>query len=74
MSEMIDFLKQFNIQNLIGMAAICWYFTRDLKAQMEKIDKDLRDKINQESKKIDQQSNRTDELYKMFIDLLKSKR
>jgi len=66
MTELIDFLKGFNIQNLMGMAVICWYFTHDLKSQIEKLDNDLNNKI-------DQQSKRTDKLYEMFIDLLKSK-
>ena len=42
MSELLEFLKQFNIQTLIGMAAICWYFTRDLKSSIDKLDDDVR--------------------------------
>lgn len=67
MSEILDFLKQFNIQTLIGMAFICWYFTHDMKASIERLDNDL-------NKKTDKQSERTDKLYEMFIDLLKLKK
>jgi hypothetical protein len=33
---MVDFLNSFNWQTIIGMFAICWYFTHDIKIAMEK--------------------------------------
>lgn len=37
-------------------------------------EEDIREDIKQQSTRIDQQSIRTDQLYTMFIDLLKAKR
>jgi len=42
MNEVVDFLKQFNFQTLAGMAVICWYFSRDLKSSIDKLDDDVR--------------------------------
>ncbi len=41
MDELINLLKEFNIQTIISMGIIVWYFTRDLKSQISLLDKDL---------------------------------
>ena len=41
MSEIIDFLKEFNLQTILSMAVIVWYFTRDVKASIDKLDNDV---------------------------------
>ena len=55
-NEVIEFLKGFNIQTLIGVFLMLWYFAKHIET------------------KIDRQSERTDRLYEMFIDLLKEKK
>ena len=41
MSEILEFLKGFNIQNILSLFLIIWYFSRDIKASIEKLDHDL---------------------------------
>ena len=63
MEDVMTFLKGFNIQTIISMFLMLWYFSNHIES-----------KIQRQSEKIDQQSARTDRLYEMFIDLLKEKR
>lgn len=42
MTEVLDFLKGFNIQTILSMGAIIWYFTRDIKASIDTLDHDIR--------------------------------
>ena len=42
MDKILEFFIGFNIQNLLSMAAIMWYFTRDIKKDIERVDHDLR--------------------------------
>jgi len=53
MEQVIEFLKGFNLQTIISIFLMLWYFTNHIDAKIEK------------------QSQRTDRLYEMFIDLLK---
>ncbi len=41
--QVLSFLREFNLQNILSMAVIMWYFTRDLKTSIEQVDHDLRD-------------------------------
>lgn len=74
MENVINFLKDFNIQTIVPIVIIFWYFSRDIKSEM----KLLEDKIDKQSDRIDRlhemSSERTDKLYEMFIDLLKDKK
>jgi len=56
MEEAIQFLKGFNIQTIISVFLMLWYFTSHIESKIEK------------------QSQRTDRLYEMFIELLKDKK
>jgi hypothetical protein len=56
MDNVIDFIKGFNLQNIISVFLMLWYFVHHIDA------------------KIERQSERTDRLYEMFIDLLKEKK
>lgn len=42
MKELIDLLKDFNIQQLIVMVVVMWYFTRDIKAEIRAIHEEIR--------------------------------
>lgn len=42
MTEIFDFFKAFNIQTILSMGAIIWYFTRDIKSSIDNLDHDLR--------------------------------
>ena len=68
--EILSYLEKMNWHTIIGMFAICWYFTYDLRKSMERIDIDMKE----QGKRIDAQGQRTDKLYQMFIDLLKDQR
>lgn len=41
--KILNFASQFNVQTLVGMWVIVWYFTRDLKNSINALDKDLRE-------------------------------
>jgi hypothetical protein len=56
MEEVLEFVEGFNIQTIISIFLMLWYFTNHIEAKIEK------------------QSQRTDRLYEMFIDLLKEKK
>ncbi len=60
MTEFLDFLKGFNLQTIITMVVIFWYFVRDIKGEMKILES-----------KIDKQAERTDRLYEMFVSLQK---
>jgi len=63
MDNLLEFLKEFNIQTILSVIVVFWYFSRDIKCEMKIL-----------GAKIDRQSDRTDRLYEMFIDLLKNDR
>lgn len=60
---MDDFLKlttSLNWQTIISMFIIGWYFTRDIKATLVKLENDVRE-----------QGKRTDKLYEIWCDTQK---
>jgi hypothetical protein len=63
MDEIIGFLKGFSIQTIITLAVMMWYFSYHIEKKIDKLDLDLK-----------RQGERTDKLYEMFIDLLKSQK
>lgn len=63
MEKVLEFFKEFNIQTILALFFIVWYYTRDIKSEMKILEA-----------KIDKQSYRSDRLYEMFIDLLKDKK
>lgn len=42
MEELLNFIKDFNIQTLISIIIVIWYFTRDIKASIDNVDRDLK--------------------------------
>jgi len=63
MDQVLDFMKGFNIQTILSLAGIVWFFSSSLKSEMKLLEA-----------KIDQQSNRSDRLYEMFIELVRDKK
>ena len=61
MEKLIDFLNGFNIQTLLAMTAILWYFTRDIRNEIKK----EIDAIRLENTT---QANRSDKLYEMYAE------
>ena len=55
--EIFDFIKDLHWQTIIGMFAICWYFTRDINETCKEIRQDIKE-----------QSLRTDKLYEIFVE------
>ncbi len=41
MDNLLDFLREFNVQTILSMVIIIWYFTRDIKSSIENLDRDL---------------------------------
>lgn len=70
MEEIWTFVKGFDIQTIISMSLMLWFFSRHIDTKFEKIDA----KFESLDSKIQRQSERTDHLYEMFIALLKDKR
>ena len=73
-NDIVEFLTVYNWQTLLGMFAICWYFTHELRIDM----KDIRKEMNTIQKDMKDQFAKTDvridKLYSMFVDLLKEKK
>jgi len=67
MDKLIQFLDGFNIQTILSMAVILWYFTRDIRNEIKK----EIEAIRQENTT---QANRSDRLYEMFNQSLLSMR
>lgn len=63
MNEIVEFISGFNIQTILSLIAVMWYFTRHFDAKIDAVEI-----------KMDRQAARTDKLYEMFIDLLKEGR
>ena len=63
MTEFLEFMKGFNVQTIVSLLAIVWMFSSSIKSEMKLLEA-----------KIDRQSERSDRLYEMFIDLLKEKK
>jgi hypothetical protein len=38
-----NFLAGFNLQTIISVLAIAWYFTRDIKTAINNLDRDIRE-------------------------------
>lgn len=68
--DIIHFLENLNWQGIIAMFSIVWYFTHDIKVAMQH----QSEKMDKLSDRMDKQSARTDQLYQMFVDLLKEKK
>jgi len=60
--DILSCLENLNWQTILGMFAIGWYFTHDIRKMLEKLEIDVK-----------AQGARTDKLYEMFIDLLKDR-
>lgn len=67
MDKLIDFFTGFNIQTILSMTVILWYFTREIRLEVQK---DI-EAIRQEGSV---QAARTDRLYEMFVKLLSEKK
>jgi hypothetical protein len=42
LEKIASFLHEFNLQTIISMGLIVWYFTRDIKSSIDNLDKDIR--------------------------------
>lgn len=62
MDKFLEFLAGFNIQTIISLVAVMILFLNNIKSEIKLLEA-----------KIDRQGERTDKLYEMFIDLLKSR-
>jgi len=70
MDNLLEFLKGFSLQTIITIVAINGYFSHKTDQKIEKLEIDMKE----QGVRIDQQGARTDHLYEMFIDLLKSQK
>jgi hypothetical protein len=55
--EVINFIEKLNWQTIVAMFAIGWYFTRDIRVSLNKLDADVR-----------AQGARTDKLYELYCE------
>ena len=42
MEELLNFIKEFNVQTLVSFILVAWYFTRDIKSSIDNVDRDLK--------------------------------
>jgi len=61
--QILSIFTNLNWQTIIAMFAIGWYFTKDIRYTLNKLETDVRS-----------QNARIDRLYEMFIDLIKEGR
>lgn len=47
MDHVVEFLKEFNLQSILSMIGIMWYFTRDIKEDVQELKKDVKDMKNE---------------------------
>lgn len=74
MDKIIDFFNGFNIQTILAMTVVLWYFTRDIRNEIKSEIKAIKEEIQVIREENTNQSNRSDRLYEMFIDLLKERK
>jgi hypothetical protein len=43
LDKVLNFLSEFNLQTIVSMGVIVWYFTRDVKSSVDNLDKDVRE-------------------------------
>lgn len=60
MDKLIDFLNGFNVQTILVMIGVLWYFTRELKLGIKQDIEELK-QVNTK------QDDRSDKLYEMFV-------
>ena len=76
--DILEFFTKFNIQTLIGMAILLWYFSKHIDSKIDSKIGSLNNKLDANiirmDRQIEIQTARSDKLYQMFIDLLKTKR
>lgn len=73
-NDFYQIFVNFNWQTIVAMFSIGWYFTRDIKKGLVKLEEDVRksnDRIDQTNIRIDSMAQRIDKTYTMFYDLLK---
>jgi len=58
--EIVNIIEKLNWQTMVGVFAVVWYFTYDIRKTVEKLEVDVK-----------AQGARTDRLYEMFVELLK---
>ena len=58
--EIVNIIEKLNWQTMVGVFAVVWYFTYDIRKTLEKLEVDVK-----------AQGARTDRLYEMFVELLK---
>jgi hypothetical protein len=61
--EIVNILNALNWLGIVTIFVVIWFFTRDIKSQLVKLDEDLR-----------AQGKHTDQLYQIIVDLLKDGR
>jgi len=71
--QILDFLKEFNLHTIITCIIIAWYFVRDIKSSMKELKTEMKAIEGRLDSQISAQAARSDRLYEMFVDLLKSK-
>lgn len=42
MEQLLSFLQGFNIQTIVSMGFIVWYFNKDVKDSIDNLDRDIR--------------------------------
>jgi hypothetical protein len=79
MEHLYEILKSLNYQTIIGMFAVMWYFTKDIKENLIKLDSDVREKGNKVDKLYEifaqsqkEQTIRTDKIYDMYMASMKN--
>ena len=62
MDKIFEFVNGFNIQTMVSLVLIVWYFNRHTEQKIEVLASEIRD-----------QARRTDKIYEVIVEMLKAK-
>lgn len=71
MDRILDFIEAMNLQTIFSVGVIFWYFTRELRKEIKEEILSIRQEISEIRKENFSQTQRSDRLYEMFVQLLK---
>ena len=73
MHELIEFIKEFDLHNLVCIGIVFFVITRSWRNEVREETRLIKEETKSIRAEIAQQAARTDKLYEMFVDLLKEK-
>lgn len=74
MDQIIEKIMNLNWQTIFGMFAIGWYFTREIRSSLEKLEDDVRSQGARTDKLYEMYCETQKEIKQLYIDLIKERK